>query len=154
MAYGAAAITMSNVMDEGLLDRLGRVAARLLRDTPIFLAYAHGSRVSGHARPDSDLDVGYYRHPLQRDRALSLRTEMGLAAALSEAVGCPVDLRDLAAAPLELRGRVLEQGRRIFCSDQTARVNLERDVLGRYHDYKEVFQHMHDIRLRQLARGG
>jgi hypothetical protein len=33
-------------------------------------------------------------------------------------------------------------------------VELERDLLGRYHDYKEVFQRMHETRLRAVAARG
>ncbi len=35
-----------------------------------------------------------------------------------------------------------------------ARVELERDLLARYHDYKDVFRHMHEVRLRALAARG
>lgn len=74
----------------------------------------------------------------------SLREELLLAAELSDAVGTDVDLRDLADAPLELRGRVLEEGIRVYSGDDVARVALERDLLGRYHDYKDVFRELHD----------
>jgi hypothetical protein len=77
-----------------------------------------------------------------------------LAGKLSESVGFTVDLRNLAGAPLELRGRVLEDGMRIYSGDAAARVALERDVLSRYHDYKEVFREMHDVRLRAIAERG
>lgn len=30
----------------------------------------------------------------------------------------------------------------------------ERDLLARYHDYKDAFHRMHEIRLRELARSG
>ena len=85
---------------------------------------------------------------------LSLREELQLASALSDAVGLEVDLRNLADAPLELRGRVLEEGVRIYSGDDARRVELERDLLGRYHDYKEVFRRMHEERLRALAARG
>ena len=83
-----------------------------------------------------------------------LREELRLASALSDAVQFPVDLRNLAEAPLELRGHVLEEGVRIYSGDDVARVELERDLLGRYHDYKDVFRHMHEARLRALAARG
>ncbi len=65
-----------------------------------------------------------------------------------------MDLRDLGEAPLELRGRVLEEGIRIYCSDEVARVNLERDLLGCYHDCKPAFERMHEQRLKAFAREG
>ena len=69
-------------------------------------------------------------------------------------MGLEVDLRNLAEAPLELRGRVLEDGVRVYSGDDVARVELERELLGRYHDYKDVFQRMHEVRLRALAARG
>ena len=90
----------------------------------------------------------------QAGQLLPLREELRLASALSDAVGLEVDLRNLANASLELRGRVLEEGVRIYSGDDVARVELERDLLGRYHDYKDVFQRMHEVRLRALASRG
>ena len=141
-------------MDTALLDRLRSAAARLFRDGPLVAAYAYGSRVSGRPRPGSDLDVGYYLRGYRAGEVLALREELRLASALSEAIEIEVDLRDLAGAPLDLRGRVLEEGVRIYSGDDVARVGLERELLGRYHDYKDVFRRMHDERLRRLAARG
>ena len=74
--------------------------------------------------------------------------------ALADAVGVPIDLRNLAEAPLELRGRVLEEGVRIYSGHDPERVALECYVLAHYHDYKDTFRAMHETRLRQLARRG
>ena len=136
--------------DDGL-DRVRQVVEAFFRESSIFLAYAYGSRVSGRPLPDSDLDIGYYTERGPAARRLTLRDELSIEAGLSAALQCEVDLRNLADAPLEFRGRVLEEGRRIYCSDEEARVNLERDLLGRYHDYKAEFGEMRDLRLRQLA---
>ena len=108
---------------------------------PVLVAYAFGSRVSGRPLPGSDLDVGYYLRRYRHGEPLPLHEEMRLADELSAAVGCEVDLRNLADAPLELRGRVLEEGVRIFSGDDAERVALERDLLGRYHDYREDLAH-------------
>lgn len=124
-------------------------ATAAFHGTPIVLAYAYGSRLSGRPRPDSDLDIGYYQNPPKP--ALSLREEMILATRLSEKTDLDVDLRNLADAPLELRGRILEEGRRVYCADEVFRVNLERRTLSTYHDYKDVFRQMHEERLRNLA---
>lgn len=118
--------------------------------TPVFLAYAHGSRVGGHARPDRDLDVGYYvKRGAPRP---AVATELDMAGRLTAAVGLEVDLRCLNDAPLEARGRVLERGVRVYCSDEVARVNLERDLLTRYHDYKPTLESLRRLRLAAAAR--
>src|SRR5262245_39585765 len=75
---------------------------------------------------------GYYLagHRSGARLSLSLREEQALATELSDVVGHDVDLRNLGDAPLELRGRVLEEGVRIFSGDDVERVGLERDLLG------------------------
>jgi hypothetical protein len=49
---------------------------------------------------------------------------------------------------------VLEEGVRIHSGDPAQRVALERDLLARYHDYKDVFRQMHGVRLRLIAERG
>lgn len=137
-----------------LIERVRKAAARILAGRNVLAAYAFGSRIAGSPRPDSDLDIGYYFAGGPGEATLPLRDEVALASALSDEIGLDVDLRDLGGAPLELRGRVLEEGVRVYCSDAVARVALERDILGRYHDYKVEFLLMHDLRLRMLAERG
>jgi predicted nucleotidyltransferase len=110
--------------------------------------------VSGRPTQESDLDVGYYLSGHRRGETLPLGEEMRLAAELSAVVGCEVDLRNLADAPLDLRGRILEEGVRIFSANDGERVALERELLGRYHDYKEEYLRMYEIRLRRVAAKG
>lgn len=83
-----------------------------------------------------------------------MRDEQSLASALSDIAGVTVDLRNLADAPLDLRGRVLEEGIRICSGDDVTRVGLERDLLGRHHDYKEELRAMRETRLERLAQPG
>ncbi len=51
-------------------------------------------------------------------------------------------------------GIVVEEGVRIFSGNDAERVGLERDLLARYHDYKETFRRMHETRLRRTAERG
>ena len=120
----------------------------------VLAAYAFGSRVSGRPFVDSYLDVGYYLTGYRRGVLLSIREEMLMTADLSRATGVEVDLRNLAEAPLELRGRVLEEGVRIYSGNDAERVELECYILARYHDYKDIFRRMHETRLRELAARG
>ena len=137
-----------------ILEKVKSAASGIFSGTEIFLAYAYGSRVIETDRPDSDLDIGYYLEGYIKDRVLSIHQEMVLETNLSEILGIEVDLRNLGSAPLEVRGRVLEDGIRIYCRDEVKRVNLERNLLGRYHDYKPLFETMHSERLRNLAAHG
>ncbi len=141
-------------MDHALEQSLIAAATAVFGPTEVFLAYAFGSRVGGRPGPRSDLDVGYYLNDFRRRPPLSIHREMEWADRLSQRLGLEVDLRDLGRASLEFRGRVLEQGVRIYSSDEVQRVGLERDLLSRYLDYKDTFRRMHDLRLEQFARRG
>lgn len=140
-------------MDEHLLEKLRQAATRVFPDAGVLAAYVHGSRVSGATHRRSDLDIGYYLLGHREGAALSVAAEMGLASELTAAAGMEVDLRNLAESPLDLRGRVLEEGVRIFSGDDVQRVGLERDLLGRYHD-KDELQGMHEERLKRVAERG
>jgi predicted nucleotidyltransferase len=144
--------SLADVLDAEVTERLRCAAADVFPGAGILAAYVFGSRVSGTPRPDSDLDVGYYLESYRQNGVLALREEMRLAGLLSSAAGFPVDLRNLAGAPLDLRGRVLEDGVRIFSGKASDRVALERDLLGYYHDYKDAYRQMHERRLRALAQ--
>ena len=138
-------------MSPDLLAALVGAAREAFDGRVILAAYVYGSRVSGRPRPESDLDVGYYLDHHRTRAVLPAGEEMRLANRLAEAVGFEVDLRNLAEAPLDLRGRILEEGVRIYSGDAAARVALERDLLARYHDYKAEFEQMHAMRLRARA---
>ena len=131
---------------------LREAAQRSFARTSVFLAYAFGSRVWGAPRNNSDLDVGYYLFPQAQTDCLILQEDLLVAGELSDAIGIEVDLRCLARAPLQLRGHVLESGRRIYCADDVARVNAERDLLGQYHDYKAEFEQWRRLRFASMAR--
>lgn len=148
---GTPLLTYTGMSNAQLIERLTRAAA-VFEGTGILAAYAFGSRISGRPRPDSDCDVGYFRDLSAAPAPLPLRDEMRLADALSRAAGVEVDLRDLSDAPLEARGRAVEEGVRLFSGDDVLRVGLERDLLARYHDYKDVFRRMHALRLRGRGR--
>ncbi|WP_219414466.1 MmyB family transcriptional regulator [Pseudonocardia nigra] len=77
-------------------DAQGEQAAQLLRAAGARFALLHGSRVSGTARPDSDLDVAAW-WPADAPPAFDVLLPAG------------VDLVVLNTAPLELAGRI-EQG--------------------------------------------
>ncbi len=140
-------------MDTELLERLRSAAEAVFAETPIVVAYAHGSRVHGSPRAESDLDVGYYLDNSFHRESLPLRDELAMEGELTRRVGCEVDLRNLGPAPLELRGKVLEHGVRVYCGNESARVAIEKGVLARYHDYKPAFAAMHRTRIAALARG-
>ena len=91
-----------------LLQPNGAVVACLRSAFPNALAiYAFGSRVTGQAGPDSDLDlavlVAGYADPLQLWQATQ---------PLAELVGCEVDLLDFRAASTVMQHQILTTGER------------------------------------------
>jgi predicted nucleotidyltransferase len=88
----------------------------LLDQVPDLLAiYAFGSRITGSASPESDLDlavlVAGYADPL-------LLFE--LAGELADVAGCPVDLVDMRAAATVLQYQMLSTGQRWWARDVQA----------------------------------
>lgn len=136
-----------------VIERAQAACRAVFPGTRIFLAYAYGSRMQGTARPDSDLDIGYYLHAA-RSAPLSIAEEMTLADRLSCQVGMEVDLRNLGLAPLEWRAKVLREGGRVYCTDEPARVALERNLMTRWFDECPRLERIHAERLARFAATG
>ncbi|MBW8067509.1 MAG: nucleotidyltransferase domain-containing protein [Ferrovum sp.] len=93
------------------------VLDRLLREVlagfpQIRQAILFGSLASGYARTDSDLDIA-----VEADHLLTVKEKIDLVNALSVQTGRPVDLVDLRAISVLLRGQVLRHGRKIMGSN-------------------------------------
>lgn len=74
-----------------------------------------GSRATGTAGPESDLDLAILAdHPPD---AVALWT---LAGELADLAGCPVDLLDLRAAPTVMPYQIITGGRRLWERDSQA----------------------------------
>ena len=96
----------------------------LSRFSSIHLAIVFGSVASGHARPDSDLDLA-----VLGKTPLSANEKIELIAALAQQVGRPIDLVDLYAAPEPLLGQILCHGRRILGTDVMFATLLSRHLI-------------------------
>lgn len=109
-----------------------------LRAAGARFAVVHGSRASGTARPDSDLDVGAW---------------WGDAPPASWEVDVPpgVDLVVLDTAPLWLAGRIAQEGRLLFDDDPPARVRWQADTRLRYLDEIPAIRERYRLRRIQLA---
>jgi predicted nucleotidyltransferase len=94
--------------------------AEVCREFDLVLVVLHGSQARGHARPDSDSDVGVMRRSglVPADRFLDLARRLG------EATGLPnIDLVDLRRAPPLLKHTAGTHGRALF-EDEPGRFNL------------------------------
>jgi predicted nucleotidyltransferase len=90
--------------------------------------YVFGSRSTGDARADSDVDLGVlYRSPQPLSATLALEEE------LSRAVGARVDVVDAARAGAFLALDIV-RGERVFCREPTEADRFELYVLRRAGD--------------------
>ena len=129
----------------------GAVAA--LREAGVVVAYLFGSRAAGRHRPDSDADVAVVLTDPSVD--LPLVVEAQLAERLAQALGVArVDLTVAARAPLELRSRVVREGRVLFSDDEAARVRFEVDTQSRWFDVEPAYAEQTAAFLRRVAAEG
>jgi predicted nucleotidyltransferase len=115
-------------------------ATEALRAAGAIFAFVHGSRASGTARLDSDLDVAAW-----------WRTSPPHAFEVLLAPG--VDLLVLNSAPLELAGRVALDGVLLFDDDPAARVNWVAQTRKIYLDERPRIERSHREFAESLRRG-
>lgn len=128
----------------------GADVERILADAGMLAAYLFGSQAAGTQRPDSDVDVA-----VLAGRETGLLEEQRLVVRLAGALGVPeVDLVVLDRATLELRGRVVQEGRLVFSADEAARVAFEVRTRSEYFDFRPVLQAQTRRYLSQVARHG
>ena len=77
--------------------------------------YAFGSRITGTAGPDSDLDLAVLVAGYAESLAL-----FDLAGDLADVAGCAVDLLDLSAASTVMQYQILTTGQRWWAKDAQA----------------------------------
>lgn len=130
----------------------GQLAQRL-RDSGVSVAWLFGSRARGEERPDSDADVAVLLRTRTEPPGLRLQDEISVALAEALRVGA-VDLVILDTAPLDLRGRVLEEGRLLWSGDEPLRVRYTVETLSRYHDVRPSISIQDRAFLGAVARGG
>jgi predicted nucleotidyltransferase len=128
----------------------GSAVDQVLAAGGVRFAYLFGSRAIGRHRPTSDADIA-----IMPGRPLDLLAEAGLADRLAQALQVPaVDLVDLRRAPLGLRGRVLEEGRLLYSTDEPGRVAFEVRTRSEYFDFLPTQRAHRDQFLRRVAVRG
>lgn len=121
-----------------------------LAQAGVRFAYLFGSRVTGAATERSDADVA-----VMPSAALGLRERTCLATELASAVGvADIDLVVLDRAPLELRGRVVQEGRLIYSVDEPARVSFEVQTRSAYLDYLPTLRSLQRAYIAHVAENG
>lgn len=112
----------------------------------VIAAYLFGSRATGRARAESDVDVAVLLN--EEDSAARFERRLQMMVEVSDVCGREADVIVLNDVPPILQNQVLRYGRLLFERDRRARVEFE--VLSRriYFDYKPVL----DRQTRELFR--
>lgn len=122
----------------------------VLREAKIVVAYLFGSRARGEAREGSDVDIA-----VLAGRTMGLMEQEILRDRLIREMGVPdVDLLVLDDASLQIRGRVVQEGRPIFSADEPARVAFEVRTRAEYLDFLPVLTAHTKRVLHQVATNG
>lgn len=103
---------------------IDRIVSEVCGSQPdVAAVYLFGSVARGAAGPGSDVDVAvlFARNPA----ALLAGPRFSLEGDLERALGRPVDLVVLNDAPVDLRTRVLRDGRILIDRDRSARIAFE-----------------------------
>jgi len=119
----------------GVTDVAGAVSDVAAAEAGVAAAYLYGSVARGQATALSDLDVAVLvaaTVPEAERGALQRRLIAALARRLP---GRRVDVRLFDELPIAIRGRALQEGRRVFERDQVLRVREEVRTRMAYHDF-------------------
>ena len=138
-----------------LVERVRRALAGI---AGIRVAYLFGSRATGRARADSDLDLAV-KHDPSLDPAERLDVELDAVAALTDELG-PLgeraDVVDLDRASSAVGFRAIRDGRRVVDRDPAERVRLEARIARTYDDdapRREVIRQAAARAARRLGAG-
>ena len=100
-----------------------RIVDHFSSRTDVAAVYLFGSAARRTARADSDVDVAVLFHT-SPPRTLH-GPRLAIEGELERALGAPVDLVVLNDAPVDLRTRVLREGRLLLEADPAARIAFE-----------------------------
>ncbi|GAB4548712.1 MAG: hypothetical protein Kow0063_43630 [Anaerolineae bacterium] len=137
-----------------ILEQLKEVLPSVLAAYPVEVAYVYGSVARGTVTPFSDVDIALVlSEPLPPYERLKL--EMEIEAAIEDASALrDMDVRVIDQAPLLVRGKVVQEGVRLYERDQARRVAFEVETRKRYFDFAPVARRLQAALLEKIQREG
>jgi predicted nucleotidyltransferase len=125
------------------------VISQTLRDAGAAVAWVFGSRGDGTGGPSSDVDIAVLSAAARPP--LGLLELSGLARKLDPHLPGSVDLTVFERAPLELRARIVTQGRVLCSHDEPLRVRVTVDTQSRWEDVRPALHTMDQSYLAAVA---
>lgn len=113
------------------------------------LAYLFGSRAGGYAKTDSDFDIAVYLRDKKKKKDL-FKKKMNLireASRILKTERVDVVIIDEIRSPV-LKFAIIKEGKVIFSSNESARIDLELSMINQYHDHRPILD-MYDQRLME-----
>ncbi len=126
-----------SLLPDGKLRAVVSLVVSLLKGYRPIAVYAFGSRASGEARPDSDLDLAVL---LPSGTRLPVTERLAIVDRLQEIAGVEVDLVVLNEARLPLRFEIIRHGRVLWESNPDARTDAEDIIVRDYLDFRPFLE--------------
>lgn len=126
-------------MESEFVETLKGTAESVFAAHPVALAYLYGSRATGRYTRLSDVDVAIVTREALSPRE-RLRLELTLEPDLHDAVGEDFDVRVINDAPISVRGRVLQTGKRLYVAGDAVRIRFEEETRRLHFDFLPFLQ--------------
>lgn len=120
---------------------------------PVILAYLFGSVAKGKEDRLSDVDIAVFiDREIDKSGRFDLR--LRLSGVLSGIMNRMVDLVILNDTPAQLAFEIIKHGELIFCSDKSAKVELEAAIISRYLDRRYYDKRYAELSLARISSKG
>ncbi len=139
-----------------LVIKLRQILPDILENTPVTLAYLHGSRARGAALPASDVDIALVlgRNPVDMTSQERWHLESAVGIALEQQGIINPDVRVIDDLPLPFRGEVAVYGVRLYSGDEVARVEFETRTWKQYFDFQPTARMMRQAFIKHIQEHG
>jgi hypothetical protein len=109
------------------------------------LAYLFGSRAGGYAKSESDFDIAVYLGNKKKDLFKIKMNLIREASRILKTDKADVVIIDEIRSPV-LKFVIIQEGKVLFSSNESARMDLELKMINQYHDHRPILE-MYDQRL-------
>lgn len=116
--------------------------------------YLFGSHANETATPLSDMDLGLVMEQAFQDHKKQLEYELDLESSLIQSFQEQrFDIRVINEAPVIVQGKIITEGKEIYCSDPVRIRSFVEYVLMLYLDYKPVYDSLLEAYYNQQSDG-